>query len=159
MMPGPKPPPPHIGRCVPPYTGMRGRSDERSNLPEATSTGSTHEQDSPCRAAEWRRAFAVGCGGGDGTPGSGEALSAHKSMDVGATVPFSVWIHCGVRYTTIDRVTWQTRDGQGSNDPERPEMIDGTLNGVSEDRAVFTSEETQVKFVYRPALDAKYYCQ
>jgi len=80
-------------------------------------------------------------------------------MDVGATVPFSVWTHCGVRYTTIDRVTWQTRDGQGSNHPERPEMIDGTLNGVSEDRAVFTSEETQVKVVYRPALDAKYYCQ
>jgi hypothetical protein len=38
-------------------------------------------------------------------------------------------------------------------------MIDGTLNRVSGDRAVFTSEQTHVRFVYRPAPDAKYYCQ
>jgi hypothetical protein len=103
--------------------------------------------------------LSVGCGGGDGTPGSGKASSAHRSMDVGTKATFSLWTHCGVRFTTIDGVTWQTRDGQGSNHPEWPEMIDGTLNRDSEDHAVFTSEQPRVKFVYRPAPDATYYCQ
>ena len=80
-------------------------------------------------------------------------------MDVGATAPFSVWTHCGVRYTTIDGIYWETRDGQINPRPEYPEWIRGTLNRTSQDSAIFTGTTIPITLTYHPAPDAKFYCQ
>ena len=89
----------------------------------------------------------------------GKTPSAHQSLDVGARVPFSIWTHCGVRYTSIAGDMWQTRDGEANPRPEYPEHIQGTIVRVSGDRAVFTGRTIPIRLIYHPAPDAQIYCQ
>jgi hypothetical protein len=96
----------------------------------------------------------VGC-----SDSEGKKQSPHQSLDVGARVPFSIWTHCGVRYTSIDGVMWQTRDGQVNPRPEYPEYIEGTIARVTEQRAVFTGRTIPIRLIYHPAPDAQIHCQ
>jgi hypothetical protein len=86
---------------------------------------------------------------------------AKRSLDVGDTTQYNLWAHCGVQFTKIDGLTWKTPlrdDGSHNPPPGWPELIHRTLERVTEDRAVFRSDEIPEPLTYRPAPDANYTC-
>jgi hypothetical protein len=86
---------------------------------------------------------------------------AMRSLDLGDTTQYNLNAHCGVQFTKIDGLTWRTRlrhDGH-HNPPEGwPQLIEGTLERVGEDEAVFRSGEIPETLTFRPAPDAHYTC-
>lgn len=92
------------------------------------------------------------------------ALSACGSEgDAGESraVPFNLDAHCGVQYASIDGETWETkrRDDGNGNPPEGwPQNIEGHLERLDDETAVFTSAQIPIRLVFHPAPDAVWTC-
>jgi hypothetical protein len=76
-------------------------------------------------------------------------------------VPFNLDAHCGVQYASIDGESWETkrRDDGNGNPPEGwPQVIQGRLERVDDETAVFTSAQIPIRLVFHPAPDAVWKC-
>ncbi len=82
-------------------------------------------------------------------------------MSSSHAVPFNLDAHCGVQYASIDGETWETkrRDDGNGNPPEGwPQNIEGRLERLDDETAVFTSARIPIRLVFHPAPDAVWTC-
>jgi hypothetical protein len=102
--------------------------------------------------------LSTGCASSDSRPTDG-AASPSDSFPVGSHAGFTVVAHCGVKFATIDGITWRTRPRGRIGAPAGwPQVIQGTLSRPAQDRAVFVSDAIPVSLVFRPAPHATYTC-
>jgi len=81
-------------------------------------------------------------------------------LAVGETTPFRIHVHCGFQYTEINGELWRTNsrdDVRGTR--ASPQVVIGTIERTSEDRAVFVTDDPRVRAVFRPAPNDTYLCQ
>ncbi len=121
------------------------------------------------RVGGWAVVSVITVSGCDASPSSEPLVSdspttvedAGKDLPVGASAPFSVYAHCGFEFANIDGALWRTRlrdDGHGNPPDGWPVSVDGNIERVSENRAVFAGTNVSVRAVFRPAPHAQYLC-
>jgi hypothetical protein len=79
---------------------------------------------------------------------------ANERLEVGATAELILFLHCGVRYATIDGTTWETSPRGGGSAPDGwPERLTGTATRTTDDTVVFSSPPLVDEMVFHPAAD------
>ena len=114
---------------------------------------------SGCTSDDGRRSVSADTHGTD-TPVV-ESADAHEHLAVGAKAALRVYAHCGFEFTQIDGELWKTRlrdDGQGNPPAGWTDVVEGTVERISETRAIFIGSSVQIRAVFRPAPGAKYAC-
>jgi hypothetical protein len=84
---------------------------------------------------------------------------ANVALDVGETAAMRVFLHCGLRYATIDGTTWETTpQGHGSAPSGLPDLMTGDATRISQDTVHFkSSTPTSALWVFHPAADSEYF--